>query len=293
MSSAAHYTSDDLKSYLREIGRIKLLTAAEEIELGQIIQRYLNGTDPSSKAAYSRAKQRMVSANLRLVVSVAKKYQGRGISLLDLIQEGSLGLDRAVEKFDPSKGYKFSTYAYWWIRQAITRSVANDSRVIRLPIHVTEKLNKVKAFRRHYHLNNDRAPTIEEIAAHMEMSVKDLEKLFEKSRSCYSLNWRCGEELDSELGDFLPDKTSPTTDEVMIVELQRQMIARLSRLLTDNEKTIIELRYGLNDGQPQSLAMIGQALGISRERVRQIQGKALRKLKSRANAWGLEPDLTS
>jgi RNA polymerase nonessential primary-like sigma factor len=343
-------TTDLVRLYLQEIGRVRLLGRDEEVSEAQRVQRYIGlletresaaeqvggplqqyvkliqardrlasnlGHRPSlerwahaaeievadlkptitagkrewaklagitvqeledAQAEGIRAKEHMIKANLRLVVSVAKKYQNRGLELLDLIQEGTLGLERAVEKFDPTKGYRFSTYAYWWIRQGITRAIATQSRTIRLPVHITEKLNKIKKAQRKISQEKGGTATVEDIAHELEMTAPQVREVLMRVPRAVSLETKVGKERDTELGELLEtDDASP--EETLMRESLRRDLQQLLADLTPREREVIRMRFGLNDGTPYSLAEIGRALDLSRERVRQIEAKALQKLR--------------
>ena len=343
-------TTDLVRLYLQEIGRVRLLGRDEEVSEAQRVQRYMRLLELRTEAALEeggamqhyvqvvetrdrltsnlghrpslerwaaeagiavadlkptlaegkrlwaalvnipveelernqtegvRAKEHMIKANLRLVVSVAKKYQNRGLELLDLIQEGTLGLERAVEKFDPTKGYRFSTYAYWWIRQGITRAIATQSRTIRLPVHITEKLNKIKKAQRKISQEQGRTATIEDIAKEMEMTAPQVREVLLRVPRSVSLETKVGKEKDTELGDLLEtDDISP--EDTMMREALRRDLQQLLADLTSRERDVIQMRFGLGDGNSYSLAEIGRALDLSRERVRQIESKALQKLR--------------
>jgi RNA polymerase nonessential primary-like sigma factor len=347
---ASRRTTDLVRLYLQEIGRVRLLGRDEEVSEAQRVQRYMRlielrkelalhhggvlqqyvhlidvhdalvsqlGHRPSLErwatqagvvvadlkplmaqgkhlwaeaagvtiaelesiqAEGSKAKDRMIRANLRLVVSVAKKYQNRGLELLDLIQEGTLGLERAVDKFDPTKGYRFSTYAYWWIRQGITRAIATQSRTIRLPVHITEKLNKIKKAQRKISQEKGRTASIDDIAKELGMTPPQVREVLLRVPRSVSLETKVGKEKDTELGDLLEtDSISPET--LLMRESLRRDLQQLLADLTNRERDVIQMRFGLSDGQPYSLAEIGRALDLSRERVRQIEAKALQKLR--------------
>lgn len=286
----ANQSSNTVRDYLKEIGRTPLLTAEEEVKFANQIQAMLPLLEKEDLTLEEknvirqgqRAKQRMVEANLRLVVSIAKKYQNRGLSMLDLIQEGSIGLMRATEKFDATKGYKFSTYSYWWIRQAMTRSIANYARTIRLPIHITQDLNKVKKATRKLSQNLGRKPSDREIAAELDMDLAKLRSLAQSARITKpkSLNVAI-DENQTELGQLLPDDGASPSDFVANQEVRTQ-IQNLLHTLSPKQRDVITLRYGLKDGRTMTYEQIGNVCGISRERVRQIKNKAMKLLKKRA-----------
>ncbi len=281
-----------VKNYLKGIGRIPLLSVAEEIKLANQIQAMLPLLDKKNLTLEEkkiirqgqRAKQKMVKANLRLVVSIAKKYQNRGMALLDLIQEGSIGLMKGVEKFDPSKGYKFSTYIYWWIRQAMTRAIANQARIIRLPLHITQDLNKIKKVTRQLFISLGRKPTDREIAEELNLEVKKLNSLVRAAKITEpkSLNLTI-DENQTELGQILADDSASPSDFVAKQEMRSQ-IQNLLYTLSTQQRDVITLRYGLNDGKTMTYEQIGSQCGISRERVRQINNKAMKLLQQEAIA---------
>ena len=263
---------DPVKIYLKEIGRVPLLTAEEEIQLAE----QMTGND-EKKATHAR--KRLAEANLRLVVSIAKRYVGRGMSFLDLIQEGNLGLIKAVEKFDYTKGFKFSTYATWWIRQAITRAIADQARTIRIPVHMVETITKVKKVSSHLLHKNGHDPSPEEIAIELDMPVDRVREIMRIAQDPVSLETPIGEEEDSHLGDFIPDEDAPAPAEAASRVLLKEQINQVLSTLTDREEKVLRLRFGLEDGRSRTLEEVGQQFNVTRERIRQIEAKALRKLR--------------
>ncbi len=306
------FTADMVRTYLREIGRVPLLTREQEIVYGKQVQQMMSlleakqaltkklRREPTSQEWAShvhmseaelnqavrngqRAKQKMIEANLRLVVAIAKKYQKRNMEFLDLIQEGTMGLERGVEKFDPTRGYKFSTYAYWWIRQAITRAIAQQARTIRLPIHITEKLNKIKKVQRELAQKLGRSPTPGEIGQELELEPAQIREYLNLSRQPVSLDIRVGDNQDTELQDLLEDD-GPSPEHYMTQESLRQDLDDLLAQLTPQQREVLSLRFGLEDGNELSLAKVGERLNLSRERVRQLEHQALAHLRRhRAN----------
>jgi RNA polymerase primary sigma factor len=267
---------DSLRLYLREIGKVPLLTADQEVYLAKRIER-----------GDMVAKTQMIEANLRLVVSIAKGYLGRGLSFLDLIQEGSLGLIRAVEKFDYRKGFKFSTYATWWIRQAVTRAIADKARTIRIPVHMVEKLNKVVHIERQLVQRLGREPEPEEIAVELEMTTEEVREILRMSQLPVSLEKPIGEEEESELGDFVEDDTAESPFDTASLTLRREDVQRALDSLPDRERRVIELRFGLLGHQPFTLEEVGRAFGVTRERIRQIENNTLKRLETLPEAQGL------
>lgn len=272
LSTEGLAVDDPVKIYLKEIGRVPLLTSEEEIELARLMAQ---GTPLQAK----RAKQRLSEANLRLVVSIAKKYVGRGMQFLDLIQEGNLGLIKAVEKFDYNKGFKFSTYATWWIRQAITRAIADQARTIRIPVHMVETITKVKKVSSQLLHENGHDPTPEEIAQRLELPVERVREIMRIAQDPVSLETPIGEEEDSHLGDFIPDDDAPAPADAASHTLLKEQLEEVLSTLTEREANVLRLRFGLIDGRSRTLEEVGARFNVTRERIRQIEAKALRKLR--------------
>ena len=293
-------TNDPVRMYLKEIGKVPLLTAEQEVELAQRIEAGLfaaekirqadEGEGPKIATALrrdldwlvvdgGRAKRHLLEANLRLVVSIAKRYLGRGMLFLDLIQEGNLGLIRAVEKFDYTKGYKFSTYATWWIRQAITRAMADQARTIRIPVHMVEQINKLTRVQREMLQELGREPTPEELAKELDMTPEKVVEIQGYAREPVSLETTIGDDQDSNLGDFIEDADAPIAAEVVSYGLMQEQLNEVLRTLTDREAAVVKMRFGLVDGQPRTLDEIGREFGLTRERIRQIESKTLSKLR--------------
>jgi len=262
-------STDALQLFLKDIGKVELLTAAEEVELAKRIER-----------GDHRAKQEMVEANLRLVVSIAKRYRNQGLPFLDLIQEGTIGLVRAAEKFDWRKGYKFSTYATWWIRQAVARALADKGRTIRMPVHVVEKLNKIVRSERKLRGELCREPLPIEIARDVDLPLEEVEGILRTSQAPVSLEKPVGDEEESEFGHFLTDENAPLPDEVADTTLRQELLRNILGTLSHRERRVLELRYGLDGGQPRTLDEVGRAFNVTRERIRQIENQSLKKLRA-------------
>ncbi len=272
---------DPVRMYLREIGQIPLLTPEEEIELAKLIEK-----------KDVEAKRRLTEANLRLVVSIAKRYMGRGLLFLDLIQEGNLGLIRAVEKFDYRMGFKFSTYATWWIRQAVTRAIADQARTIRVPVHAVETMNKLCKTQREFQQRNGREPTVEELAGLVGLTPTKVEELLKAAQEPVSLETPVGDEEDSELGDFIADLDTDSPLEQVFREIRREELFKVLENLPERDRKVLELRFGLKGERPRTLEEVGERFGVTRERIRQLEAKTLNRLKNFRAAQGLR-DLES
>ncbi len=273
--------NDPVRMYLKEIGRINLLTSDEEFEYAK-----------RAEEGDEEAKRLLAESNLRLVVSIAKRYVGRGMLFLDLIQEGNIGLMKAVDKFDPTKGYKFSTYATWWIRQAITRAIADQARTIRVPVHMVETINKLARVQRQLTQDLNREPTDEEIAKKLGISIEKVREVYKISQDPVSLETPIGEEDDSHLGDFIKDERTMGPEEYATIEMLKEELQGVLGTLTDREEKVLRLRFGLDDGQCRTLEEVGQIFGVTRERIRQIEAKALRKLRHPSRSRKLKDFLT-
>ena len=273
--------NDPVRMYLKEIGRINLLTSDEEFEYAK-----------RAEQGDEEAKRMLAESNLRLVVSIAKRYVGRGMLFLDLIQEGNIGLMKAVDKFDPTKGYKFSTYATWWIRQAITRAIADQARTIRVPVHMVETINKLARVQRQLTQELNREPTDEEIAKKLGISIEKVREVYKISQDPVSLETPIGEEDDSHLGDFLRDEKTMGPEEYATVEMLKEELSGVLATLTEREEKVLRLRFGLDDGQCRTLEEVGQIFGVTRERICQIEAKALRKLRHPSRSRKLKDFLT-
>lgn len=273
--------SDPVRMYLKEIGRINLLSSDEEFEYARLAEE-----------GDEYAKKMLAESNLRLVVSIAKRYVGRGMLFLDLIQEGNIGLMKAVDKFDPDKGYKFSTYATWWIRQAITRAIADQARTIRIPVHMVETINKLARIQRQLTQELNREPTEEEIAKKIGLSVDKVREVYKISQDPVSLETPIGEEDDSHLGDFIKDERTMSPEEYATIEMLKEELSGVLLTLTEREEKVLRLRFGLDDGQCRTLEEVGQVFNVTRERIRQIEAKALRKLRHPSRSRRLKDFLT-
>lgn len=273
--------NDPVRMYLKEIGRINLLTSDEEFEYAK-----------RAEEGDEEAKRLLAESNLRLVVSIAKRYVGRGMLFLDLIQEGNIGLMKAVDKFDPTKGYKFSTYATWWIRQAITRAIADQARTIRVPVHMVETINKLARVQRQLTQELNREPTDEEIAKKLGISIEKVREVYKISQDPVSLETPIGEEDDSHLGDFIADERNMGPEEYATIEMLKEELQGVLGTLTEREEKVLRLRFGLDDGQCRTLEEVGQIFGVTRERIRQIEAKALRKLRHPSRSRKLKDFLT-
>jgi RNA polymerase primary sigma factor len=270
-------STDALQLFLKDVGKVDLLTAAQEVELAKRIER-----------GDHRAKQEMVEANLRLVVSIAKRYRNQGLPFLDLIQEGTIGLVRAAEKFDYRKGFKFSTYATWWIRQAVARALADKARTIRMPVHVVEKLNKIVRSERKLRAELGREPLAAEIATDLDLTTDEVDQIRRTAQSPVSLEKPVGDEEESEFGHFITDETAPLPDEQAEVTMRKETLEKILSTLSQRERRVLELRYGLNGEHPRTLDEVGRAFNVTRERIRQIENQSLKKLRALADAAKLK-----
>ena len=280
---AAGGVSDPVRLYLRECGANPLLSAEQEMNLAKIIEKgKKKDATPEEKEAARAAKKEMANANLRLVVSIAKKYPGRGMPFLYLIQVGNIGLLKAVDKFDYTKGYKFSTYATWWIRQAITRSIADQARTIRVPVHMVETINKMNRVGRRFLQEHGREATNEELSKEMGISVEKIREAKKAAQDPISLETPIGEKEDSHLGDFIEDQKTASPEDEAAATMRREQVYKMLDTLTEREKGVLALRFGMDDGTPRTLEEVGKHFGVTRERIRQIEGKALKKLKKQA-----------
>ena len=277
VAQAREVSTDALQLFLKDVGRVDLLTAAQEVELAKRIERGDHG-----------AKQAMVEANLRLVVSIAKRYRNQGLPFLDLIQEGTIGLVRAAEKFDYRKGFKFSTYATWWIRQAVARALADKGRTIRMPVHVVEKLNKILRSERKLRAELGREPTAVEIAKDLDLSIDEVDQIRTSAQTPVSLEKPVGDEEESEFGHFLTDENQPLPDEAAETNLRKEALVRILESLSARERMVLELRYGLDGQTPKTLDEVGRAFNVTRERIRQIENQSLKKLRALAETVSLK-----
>ncbi|HSP70773.1 MAG TPA: sigma-70 family RNA polymerase sigma factor [Gaiellaceae bacterium] len=277
VAEAREISTDSLQLFLRDVGKVDLLTAAQEVELAKRIER-----------GDHRAKQEMVEANLRLVVSIAKRYRNQGLPFLDLIQEGTIGLVRAAEKFDYRKGFKFSTYATWWIRQAVARALADKARTIRMPVHVVEKLNKIVRSERKLRAELGREPTSAEIAVDLELTLEEVETIRRTAQTPVSLEKPVGDEEESEFGHFLTDESMPLPDEAAETTLRKEALLKILGALSPRERRVLELRYGLNGEHPRTLDEVGRTFNVTRERIRQIENQSLKKLRALADSVKLK-----
>jgi RNA polymerase primary sigma factor len=276
VADAREVSTESLQLFLKDIGKVDLLTAAQEIELAKRIER-----------GDHRAKQEMVEANLRLVVSIAKRYRNQGLPFLDLIQEGTIGLVRAAEKFDHRKGFKFSTYATWWIRQAVARALADKARTIRMPVHVVEKLNKIMRTERKIRAERGREPSSDEIARELELTIDEVDQIRRSAQTPVSLEKPVGDDEESEFGHFITDELAPLPDELAEDVLRREALVKILDTLSERERRVLELRYGLNGEQPRTLDEVGRTFQVTRERIRQIENQSLKKLRAMADSQKL------